>query len=288
MLGDGYPYPLSFGGNGNKSTSYRFYEHLILSLIFSVHLFSKIKLIGELKLADVFSFFIIGSLGSAIGTVAFTESFKYLNPSLVILLQKLQPLIAILLAAIILKEEIQKKFLVWAGISLLGGLLVSSPDIERFYYLIIQDSNAVSSEFALKGYGLVGISIICWGATTVFGKRLTLVGFDSKSIMAGRFLIGFITLFPFIEWNKSLLLPRGEDYLKILIMVSISGLLAMWLYYQGLKKVSAKSAAVAEMFFPFFAILLNWMVLGKHLSQLQLVGGGLLILGSIIIQLKKY
>ena len=265
-----------------------FYEHIILSVIFSLGLIPAIKRIGELKLADVFSFFIIGGIGSAIATVAFTESFQYLNPSLVILLQKLQPVVAIILAAIILKEEIQKQFMIWAGVCLVGGLLVSSPDIERFYHLMVNNFGAVTSDVALRGYGLVAVSIIGWGATTVFGKRLSLAGFETKSIMAGRFLSGLLMLIPFVSWNRNLILPQGEDYLRILIMVIISGALAMWFYYQGLKRLSAKTTAIAEMFFPFFAIVVNWIFLGKQLSELQLVGGAILILGSLVIQLKKY
>jgi drug/metabolite transporter (DMT)-like permease len=62
----------------------------------------------------------------------------------------------------------------------------------------------------------------------------------------------------------------------------------MWLYYQGLKKISAKSTAIAEMFFPFFAVIVNWIFLEKQLTEIQLIGGGILILGSLVIQLKKY
>lgn len=265
-----------------------FYEHFILTLIFSLGLIPAIKRIGELKLADVFSFIIIGGVGSAVATVAFTESFQYLNPSLVILLQKFQPLVAILLSAIILKEEIQKGFLIWASICLIGGLLISSPDIVRFYDLMRSNFGTVTSDNAVRGYMLVGVSIVGWGATTVFGKRLTMVGFETKSIMAGRFLTGLLVLIPFVQWNRSLILPEGEDYLRILIMVLISGGLAMWLYYQGLKRISAKTTAIAEMFFPFFAIMVNWFFLGKQLTDLQLLGGGVLILGSLVIQIKKY
>jgi drug/metabolite transporter (DMT)-like permease len=265
-----------------------FYEHFILTLIFSVSLIPNIKRFGELKLADLFSFLIVGGVGSAIATVAFTESFIYLNPSLVILLQKLQPVVAIILAAIVLKEEIQKKFLLWATVCLIGGLLVSSPDIERFYELMITNFSSVTSDAAFTGYGLVAVSVIGWGATTVFGKRLSLVGFEPKSIMAGRFLTGFLVLIPFVRWNQSLILPNGQDYLKILIMVLISGALAMWFYYQGLKRLSAKTTAIAEMFFPFFAIIANWIFLGKQLTELQLLGGAILIFGSLVIQLKKY
>jgi drug/metabolite transporter (DMT)-like permease len=85
-----------------------------------------------------------------------------------------------------------------------------------------------------------------------------------------------------------MILPAGEDYLKILIMVIISGALAMWLYYQGLNRISAKTTAIAEMFFPFFAIIVNWIFLGKQLNDWQLLGGAILIIGSLIIQLKKY
>jgi drug/metabolite transporter (DMT)-like permease len=265
-----------------------FYEHVILTLIFSLGLIPAIKRIGELKLADVFSFLVIGGIGSAIATVAFTQSFQILNPSLVILLQKFQPVVAIILSAIILKEEIQKQFLIWAAICLVGGLMISSPDIIRFYDLMRSDMGTVTSDNALKGYALVGVSILGWGATTVFGKRLSMMGFDTKSIMAGRFATGLLVLIPFVQWDRSLILPQGEDYLRILIMVLISGGLAMWLYYQGLKRLSARTTAIAEMFFPFFAILVNWFFLGKQLTDWQLLGGGILMFGSLVIQLKKY
>lgn len=273
---------------GINPTNIVFYEHLILALLFSSPLLVQIRRLGELKLADLFSFAVIGGVGSAIATVAFTESFQYLNPSLVILLQKLQPVVAIVLASLILKEEVQRQFVIWAAICLVGGLLVSSPDIERFYSLMVADFSAVSSDVALKGYALVGLSILGWGATTVFGKRLSLIGFEPKSIMAGRFLTGLLVLIPFVQWNRSLVLPNGEDYLRILVMVIISGGLGMWFYYQGLKRLSAKTTAIAEMFFPFFAIIMNWVFLGKQLNEIQLLGGGILIFGSLVIQLKKY
>lgn len=265
-----------------------FFEHILLTVFFSLSLFPSIKRIGELKLADVFSFLVIGGLGSAVATVAFTEAFQYLNPSLVILLQKFQPLVAIILSAIVLKEEIQKQFLLWAFICMVGGLLISSPDIIRFYNLITSDYSTVTSDGALRGYGLVGVSILGWGATTVFGKRLSMVGYDTKSIMGGRFLIGLLVLIPFVKWNESLSLPQSEDYVRILIMVLISGALAMWLYYKGLQRLSARTTAIAEMFFPFFAVVVNWFFLGKQLNDWQLLGGGILIIGSLIIQIKKY
>lgn len=273
---------------GIHPVSIVFYEHVVLTLIFSLGLIPAIKRMGDLRLSDVLSFFVVGGLGSAIATVAFTESFLYLNPSLVILLQKTQPIVAIILASLVLKEQIEKKFLIWAGICLFGGILVSSPDIVRLYHLMTNDFAVVISDAAIKGYGLVAVSILGWGSATVFGKRLTMTGFDTKAILGGRFLMGLLVLMPFVHWDHKMILPEGNDYIRILVMVLISGALAMYLYYQGLKRLPAKTTAIAEMFFPFFAIVANWIFLGKQLTELQLVGGGILIIGSLVIQLKKY
>ena len=55
--------------------------------------------------------------------MAFTESFHFLNPSLVILLQKLQPVVAILLAAIVLKEPITWNEPLGGAIVILGNAI---------------------------------------------------------------------------------------------------------------------------------------------------------------------
>jgi drug/metabolite transporter (DMT)-like permease len=140
----------------------------------------------------------------------------------------------------------------------------------------------------VKGYLFVLVSVVGWGCATVFGKKLTLAGFETRSILSGRFLAGLLALLPFMKWNRNLILHDGEDYLRIFIMVLISGVVAMWFYYQGLKRISAKTAAIGEMFFPFFAIIVNWIFLGKQLTDLQLAGGVLLLIGSLVIQIKKY
>ena len=106
--------------------------------------------------------------------------------------------------------------------------------------------------------------------------------------MAGRFVMGFICLLPFVFLSESIFSHNIEVYGKVSLMVLVSGLLAMYLYYQGLRKLSARACSLTEMFFPFMAVLVNWLFLGASLSPVQLVGGGILLLGSLVIQLKRY
>ena len=117
-------YPLL--GEGVTAERIVFSEHLFLLLIFIPVFIKRWDRFKKLELIDVFYFAMIGGLGSALGTIAFTKAFTLLNPTLVILLQKLQPVVAIVLARFILKEPIKKGFLLWAIICLIGGILIIS------------------------------------------------------------------------------------------------------------------------------------------------------------------
>ncbi len=278
-------YPLV--GQGITPIQIVFIEHALLTIIFIPILFKLRAKIWKAQISHLFYFLIVGGMGSAIATLAFTKAFTFLNPSLVIILQKFQPVVAILLARLFLGEMIQKKFIFWALVCLVGGFCISFSD------LFEQIPKAFSrgdlfGETALMGYFLVMISVGGWGAATVFGKKLSTCGYDHKEIMCGRFIFGFFSLLPiFLASNQSLELAP-INYGKISAMVMISGLCAMYCYYVGLQKISARASALAEMFFPFAAVVVNWIFLGSVLAPSQLVGGALLLLGSTVIQYKRY
>lgn len=277
-------YPLI--NSGVDAISIVFYEHLLLTLFFVVLFNKQLKDFFKAKLTHYFYFFIIGALGSAVATLAFTQAFRFLNPSLVIILQKLQPVFAILMAKFFLKERLGSDFLLWALLALLGGAAVSYQDILALTK--IASFKDLSLQGSGLGYLLVAVSILGWGASTVFGKKLSIIGYGEKEIMAGRFFFGLLGTIPFVFLSPDIFKHNLEVYSKISLMVLISGLFAMFLYYQGLKKVTAKNATLAEMSFPFFAIIVNWIFLGASLSLIQIAGGILLMVSSIVIQIKRY
>lgn len=271
-----------------SAASIVFYEHLLLSVIFSVVFFKAIGTLKNIKFKHIGAFIVIGVFGSALGTLAFTRAFMFLNPSIVIILQKFQPVVAVILAAFVLKEKINKYFMLWAFVSLIGAVLISYEDILS----IVNSQSALGDLFfhdnAVIGYILVIFTVISWGSATVFGRKLTLEGFTNEQIMAGRFLLGLMAMIPFYFIDGSFFTHNLEIYSKISLMVLLSGLLAMYLYYMGLRRTSARSATLAEMFFPFMAVIVNWLFLDAKLTAIQMLGGGILFLGSMVIQLKKY
>lgn len=272
-----------------------FLEHLFLVMIFVPLLFLRRAQL-PLQRSTLIPFLVIGVIGSAISTLAFTRAFSLINPSLVILLQKLQPLVVISLSALMLKEKIRPRFFVWATLAILGGALISYPDISPLFVGnpdASPDSGAnatVLSSTATLGYALTLLAVLGWGASTVFGKKLTLQGLDENQILFGRFGFGFLFLFIYCLSLGSLPTFQlgSEAYLKVLAMVLISGLLGMFLYYKGLRRLPAHITSLAELFFPFSAVLINWIFLGKALVPIQIAGAVLLTAASIGVQHRKH
>ncbi|RDL45202.1 EamA family transporter [Marinomonas piezotolerans] len=260
-------------------------EHFVLVLITAPLLWRYRHHYRQLSKASWASVFFIGGVGSALGTLAFTEAFHYLNPTVVILLQKLQPVIAVLLAFGLLKEQIRGHFVRWSVVILSGSLLMIAPDI-----LSLGDARWHYSDAEidiLKGYGFTLLAVLAWGAATVCGKYLSYQSVPANAIMSGRFLSGLLVLAVLSLGNRDSLTTMAlDDMSALVVMALLSGLLGMWLYYQGLRTVSAQLATMVELTFPVFAALINWVFLDMSLTVYQVGGALLLVAGNIGLRLK--
>lgn len=265
-----------------------FFEHAILTALSLILLFRRLLKVRNLTVETLFYLFVVGGLGSAIATVSFTKAFEFLNPSIVIIFQKLQPFVVILLARIVLKEPIQRAFIFWLIIAILGSLILSYQDIIRFFSSPDFSLGYFFRENSVRGYGLTLVAVFGWGAATVFGKKLTQKDFSEVEIMSGRYLMGFLVLLPIVFDKRPFSVINGQDLVTISMMVGLSAIIGMYLYYRGLKRTSARNAAIAELFFPFGAACLNWVVLGMELQVVHVLGALLLIFAAFMIQFKRY
>ncbi|TXR53617.1 DMT family transporter [Reinekea thalattae] len=258
-------------------------EHFILVLGFWLWFTVRRHKFWPFDRKDLFALVVIGGFGSAIGTLTFTQAFSYMNPTLVILLQKLQPVVAISLSAWLLKERLSSGYLLCVVLAFSGSFMLMYHDIIQFLATSGWHYTAELSA-RLMGYGLALIAVVSWGASTVFGKKLSMKGYSSSQIMNGRFSVGLLVLLPLFLLNSPL--EQTVSLLqveKIALMVLLSGALGMLLYYQGLKRIDSKHSALAEMAFPLMAGVINWLVLDITLTPIQLVGSCLLVLGSFVV-----
>jgi drug/metabolite transporter (DMT)-like permease len=212
--------------------------------------------------------------GSALGSIAFTQAFHYVNPSVAILLQKLQPLIAISLAAVFLKEPLGRMFWLWAVLALGGAYLISFPNLVPQLY--------PGEEFNpnVMGVLLALTAAFFWGASTVFGK-FVLQKIDFKMMAALRFTGAFVFLL-FLNFWQSSFPAAGEfsakDALFIAIIAVVSGVVSLFIYYRGLQFTQASVATIAELGFPMAAIFINYLFIpDSALVPMQFLGVAILL-----------
>ena len=146
-------------------TTVVFIEHALAFLIMLPFFIYERKKLKTISKTGYFYFFLVALFGGTLGTLAITKGLFYVNfahLSAVILMQKLQPIFAIFLAWLFLKEKLPKKFFVYAFLALIGAYTIAFPELRPNF--ATGDKTTIAAIFGL-------LAALSWGASTVFSKK---------------------------------------------------------------------------------------------------------------------
>ena len=257
-------------------------EHIIATVV--MWLLSRIKKTEKLKLTlfQWIGLIFVGCGASVGGIWCFTKAFFYMNPALVILLQKLQPIVVMLLSFIFLREKITRFFILF---SILGV-------VSAYFMSFGFNFEGIHTDMSSTVYGIIYslLAVVLWGGGTVVGKNL-LKDISVFDMTKYRYYIGalFCTVVFLVVLGSSftdnfikddfiaLYNSRSSQIFLIYMSLISGGVLSLYLYYLGLKKVSASLSGVIELFYPVSSLILSWAVLGYTFHWYELVFGGLLL-----------
>jgi drug/metabolite transporter (DMT)-like permease len=258
-----------------------FLEHLVATavvfpLVWLRHRGEWLKLAGR----EWAALLLIGAGGSALATVLFTASFKYLNPSVTILLQKFQPLIVVLTAYLFLGERPNRRYFLWAPIALLAAIVLAFPDLDFRFLMGGIDPRSKGVIYALSAAGL-------WALSTTAGRALLKGrGFLVATFWRYAFGLGTLSALLIAGGQEKIafgaLVDRRELGLSILYMGLVPGLLAMLVYYAGLARTSASVATFLELLFPVSAVIINTLYLENSSLQPAQVAAAAVLLLSVL------
>ncbi len=254
-----------------------FVESGLITLFLSVFIFRARKQIVSIR-RPVWIFLLLVSLfGGVVGTMAITRALffvDYINLSIVILIQKLQPAFTLFLAALILKEKLPNKFFAWSLMAILGT------------YIMTFGLNKPILDFGNETFMAVLLSLVAalsFSLATVLSKEvLKSVDFKTATYLrfAGTFLI--MTLVLAAVGNFEMVAEISEKQMVIFLIIAlITGGPGIFLYYYGLKEISASLATICELAFPLTAILLEFFVRNKLMSPVQWIGVLLLVIAML-------
>ncbi len=235
------------------------YEHVIIVALLSPWALSALRRWAQAPARVRAAAVIIGAGSSALATTLFTAAFAYGDPITPQVLQKLQPLVAIALAAALLGERLRPRFAWFAVPALIGAWMLSFADP---FSIAIADAQAAA--LALGAAAL-------WAGGTVLGR---LVGTDlgARDTLVLRFVFGLpsaaiIVAILGAHWTMPI-----EKAPSLIALALIPGLLALALYYVGLQRTAASRATLAELMFPVTAAVVGVTMLDATLTTSRWVG----------------
>ncbi|HEX2902211.1 MAG TPA: DMT family transporter [Jatrophihabitans sp.] len=211
---------------------------------------------------------LIGIGASALGTALFTEAFRYSAASgdfiTPLVLQKLQPIFAVLLAVLLLRERLRPIFAAFVIPALIGTWL-----------LAFAQPLHVTVHAAQAALFAIGAALL-WAAGTVLG-RLVGDAIPPRELTTLRYLWGLPAAAVIVWRTGSPFLPGWSNVPGLVLLAMIPGLLALRLYYVGLRRTAAARATFAELAFPATAAVIGVLFLHARLTGSQWLGYAIVV-----------
>lgn len=250
-----------------------FWEHLFGLIILAPIVLASFKAFRKLTRKQWLAIIGVSFLSGAVGTILYTAALgrvQYIPFSVVVLLQQLQPVFAIGAAGLLLKEPLTRKFFGLAAIALIGAYFVSFPDLTVNFST--GSGTIVAALFAVG-------AAAAWGTSTAFSKY-SLKDTSSLHITALRFSFTpiFALLFVVLSGSTSALGDLTGEQFKYIVAITFStGLLALMIYYFGLKRVPASRSTILELAWPLSAVFVGYLWLDQSLTWTQGIGALILL-----------
>lgn len=213
-------------------------------------------------------------LGGPVGMTGYLLSIKYLGPSYTASISSIYPAVGAILAAIILKEKLNKKAYI--------GLLLSIIGIIALGYSKGSDKGSV------LGFLFVGLCIFGWGSEAVicaYGMKDDEV--DSESALQIRQLTsavvyGFLII-PIVKAVPLTTAAFKSEAILIIAATALFGTISYLCYYGAINKIGATKAMGINITYFVWAIIFDTIFLKNSLSIKTILLGFIVMFGSYLV-----
>jgi drug/metabolite transporter, DME family len=257
-----------------SATTIVFGEHVILVLCTVPFLLPALRSVVRAGRSYVAAAVVVGAGASAVATILFTDALlrsqDFIAP---VVIQKIQPFIAIGAAAFLLGERPRPGFW-WFFLPAVAG-----------FWLVNQAHPLNPSAKGLVVVAEATGAAVLWALGTVLGRYLSRE-LEFQHVLSLRFFFGLLGSSLALLVMHEPAYSNSHDAALILYLALVTGLLALGLYYYGLQRTPAMVASVAELTYPAVAIIAGLFALPpgvhEHLRWSQWLGVAL-ILGSVTL-----
>ena len=250
--------------SSTTATTIVFGEHVLLVLLTLPFLLPALRSVWQAGPRYVAASIGVGAGASAVATILFTDALFHSDFITPVVLQKVQPLVAVIGAAIVLRERPRPRFVWFLVPALLGLWLVNQP------HPLHPTANGLRPVIESLA------AAVLWACGTVLGRYLGRE-LEFQHILSLRFFFGLIASAIALPVMGAAAYAGGHDSLWIAYYAIATGLISLALYYHGLKRTPAVLASLAELTYPAIAVIGGIYAYSAHLRWSQWIGVAMII-----------
>ncbi|QQG37664.1 MAG: DMT family transporter [Candidatus Kaiserbacteria bacterium] len=260
-----------------------FYEHLIGAILIAPFLWRawRAESLRTITGREWSALGVVALFSGVLGTLLFTAALLQVNfiPfSVVFLVQKLQPIFAILMAWVVLRERPTGRYALWAALAILAGYFVTFPN---------GVINTGEGGAYITAAAFAFFAAVCWGSSTAL-SRYVLLGHSNTFITGLRFFLTVpiaLLFVAFLGATPSLSNITSVQLLTLGAIALSTGMIALWVYYKGLQSTPVRVAAIVELAFPMTAVLIDYFLYGTTLAPSQYFAAAVLLFAMYRVSL---
>lgn len=245
------------------ATTIVFGEHVFLVVLTLPLLLPALRAVWRAGPRYLAAAVVIGAGASAVATILFTEALRH-NFISAVVMQKAQPLVAVLGAGALLGERPRPRF----GLFLVGGL--------AGLWLVNQTHPLDPSAHGLLAVGEALAAAVLWAMGTVLGRYLGRE-LEFEHILALRFCFGLVASAVAVAVMDAHWYAGVHASGWILSLALVTGLFSLALYYYGLRTTPAVLSSLAELTNPAVLVVAGIYAYNAHLLWSQWLGFAIIV-----------
>lgn len=215
---------------------------------------------------------VLSGIAMGFNWVLLFEAYNYTSVALSTLSYYFAPTIVMLVSMIWFNEKISLKQILCFAASTVGLVM------------IIGISGGNSSDFIGILYGLGAACL--YGTVVLFNKATGDIEGLTRTFI--QFSAAVIVLSLYVYFTEGFQLSKlgSTSLINLLILGVIHTGIIYYLYFNALSNVSGQQVAILSYIDPVVAVLLSVIVLSEAIKPIQLVGGAIILLATLINEIK--
>ena len=216
---------------------------------------------------------LVGLLAITLGQASYVFALANTSASDTALLGATAPIMTTVMAAVVGLERMGRRHWVAACVAFAGVTLIVAGGTSMRYVesTLLGDAAALASALVSSSSTLPIVPLL---------RR-----YSAHRILTYEMLIGTLLMLPFatpglLRQNYAAVTPAGWAALGYTI--ALSGIVSNLLYFVAIGRVGPSRAALYQYLQSFLAVLFAVMLLGEHISIIQLFGGMTVVVGVIL------